>query len=354
MSGIARPPDASPARMPWDGRFVFPFALLLALVVAGALLVFAVPHSPPGCDEALVTMPLPWGWTKWKELRDLGGFRVVSEPLQTPTGEQEASFLEEEGVCPGEGVRLDARRIAAFEPSPAVLWLRQSPFGDSYVVTMRPDLGADSPVPAPEQPLVAFVPEARSTFSISPADTRALLALDVAAAAAIALGIARARKKLRLARDLLDPNEFTEAVCREDGSVWMGTSAVSVRDGAFRGGRAGPVLVRVEHTSGGDYRTAPSVGVAQVVRGTRKLAADRETRGASMTLSAFIALTVSLTILGGGGSLSAWVTHVEASQTTLRMRAAKRSARLAETAPAFQAAPQQTKAWSMVPASGLP
>jgi hypothetical protein len=57
------------------------------------------------------------------------------------------------------------------------------------------------------------------------------------------------------------------------------------------------VLVRVARSSRGDYRTPPTVRVAEVACGDREQASKRETRRASTILNALMAAAVSAAIL---------------------------------------------------------
>jgi hypothetical protein len=106
-------PGGDTPRVPqaWDGRFVFPIGLLLAIVTSGALIVFGVSHFPPTCDEALVAESVPPGWQKWRELPNTSGFHLVPGKRREPPHD-DLAFVVEDGVCPGEGAAIDATSLA--------------------------------------------------------------------------------------------------------------------------------------------------------------------------------------------------------------------------------------------------
>jgi hypothetical protein len=292
---------------------VFAYALLVAVVATGACVVFAFPHSAPSCDEALVPVHVPPSWSRWEVLPDMGGFRIVPrQPLRDVSRDvvdELDAMVVEDGVCPGAapllaaGLRdLRVRRMRGF---------------DTFLLT-----SGDTAV-------TAFRPEPRLAFVIPPHLTLQLAGFSLAASLVIALGIARARRRLRLAAELFDPERFVEATCKEDGTLWIGESAVVVRGESAGTRRPGRVVVRVAKESGGDYRTPPTVQVADMFQGDRRQAADRQLRRASMVLSAFAAATISIAIVAGILSVNAWVNQEEAQRVAFSQRKALRDARIA-------------------------
>jgi hypothetical protein len=308
--GGATPP--LPIPQSWDGRFIFPIGLLLAIVASGALIVFGISHFPPTCDEALVAQSVPWGWHKWRELPSTSGFHLVPGKRREPPHD-DLAFVVEDGVCPGEGAAIDATRLGGADaPWPAVR-IRESPFREAFVVTAQ----SASACPAPtgegcEAAVAAFRPTARPeglpSIVLPLRETLVLVGIHLAAAAAIAWGIERAQRSRRFARELLDPGRFVEATCREDGTLFLGTDAVVVRRVARPPIGPGPVLVRLARSSSGDYRTPPVVRVEEVARGGRAQASDRAMRRASMILNGLVAVAVSAAILGSWLALGTWVT----------------------------------------------
>jgi hypothetical protein len=297
----------------WDGRFIFPIGLLLALVVSSALIVFAVSHSPPACDEALVAQPLPPDWNKWRELRSTAGFRLVPGKRREAPRDNLA-FVVEDGVCPGEGAAIDARWLdAANRPSP-VLRFRESPFGSAFVIAAQN--GSACPAPTGEgceTAVVAFrtavAPEVQGLklIVVSPRETLVLVAMHLAVATVIAWGIVRAARNRRFARELLDPGRFVEATGREDGTLSLDANAGVVCEVGRQSRFRGPVLVRLSRSHGGGYRTPPTVRVEEVVRGGRAQASQRAMGRASMLLNGLTALAVSAAIVGSFCGLNAWV-----------------------------------------------
>jgi hypothetical protein len=325
-----------------DGRFAFAYALLLAVVAAGVWIAVAVPHDAGSCDEALVPEHVPRSWPQTVAYPGLAGFRLVRG--QRPN--EAAAFVVEDGVCPGEGARLelDAWDLVRLELSD--LRIRREHDSDLFVLTrvehdqvptVETMVGASgSRGYWAETPLLAFRPQPRMPFAIPPKQVLMLEGLDLAAAAAIMWGIARARRRLRLFQELLDPDRFAEATCREDGTLWIGGSALVVRGEASpRVTRPGRVVVRVARESGGDYRTPPTAHVADAFRGDRQQASDRQMRRASIILSAFTALTISIAIVAGLVSLDAWVSREGAERDAFSRRASLRNARLAEALHCF-------------------
>jgi hypothetical protein len=307
---------ALPSPEGWDPRFVFPIGLLLAVAASLAILVFGVSHVRPSCDEALAPVRIPPGWQKWRDVTRTSSFRPALGMRGDPPL-HEAFFYVEDGVCPGEEAVVDGEdlRDEPFDDPerPPVIRIRESPSHDVFVVTLESARMCRIAGPGCEAALSAFrpelAPELRGLRSlvVSPRDTRVLVALHAVAAAAIAWGIARARRNRRLARELLDPARFVEATCREDGTLVLEANAVVVREGARRSIRPGPVLIRVRRTSGGEYRTPPSVRVDEMARGGRAQASQRAARRASRILNSMVAVAVTAGILGGSCALTAWV-----------------------------------------------
>jgi hypothetical protein len=324
------------APSPWDGRFAFAYALLLAALVTGVCVVFALPHGAPRCDEALVPMPVPASWERSVELPEMAGFRLVrGEPPDTE------EFVVEDGVCPGEGAPLHVR-LLGYEPSAASLRVRRMYDWDTFVLVSagpwrvtakdrawppRSPYPISTDVDPPEKALVAFRAVSRLPFAIPPKVTVQVAGLCLAAGVAIVWGIVRARRRLRLARDLLDPERFVEATCTADGTLWIGDSAVVVRGEPVGTRRPGRVVVRVAGESGGDYRTPPTAQVADVFQGDRRQAANRQVHRASIILSAFTAVTISIAIVAGALSVDTWVSQEEAQRAAFHHRKELRQAR---------------------------
>jgi hypothetical protein len=329
------PPGAKRALSLSDGRFVFAYALLLAVLAAGVCIVVLVPHDAASCDEALVQETVPPSWPRTVAYPGMAGFRLVrGEPP-----DEALAFVVEDGVCPGEGARLDAPTPAGV--SPYGLRIRREHDWDVFILTrveadalpivetMASASGAGGAWA--ETPLLAFRPQPRMPFAIPLEKVLMLEGLDVAAAVAIGWGIARARRRLRLSQELLDPDMFAEATCKQDGTLWIGGSALVVWGVAPpRATRVGRVVVRVARESDGDYRTPPTAHVADVFRGDRQQASDRQQRCASIILSAFTAVTISIAIVAGILSVDAWVSREETERAAFSHRKALRDARLAE------------------------
>jgi hypothetical protein len=314
---------------------VFAYALLVAVVATGVCVVFAFPHGAPSCDEALVLAPIPTSWPSMVALDGMGGFRLVEG---NPTGGP-IEFVVEDGVCPGEGAPVYSRALANLAPSADDLRIRYMRDWDIFVLTST---GEASPTlerilnppervavgDAPERPLLAFRPEPRLAFVVPPELTMELAGLSLAAVAAIVWGIARARRRLRLAGALLDPEQFVDATCKDDGTLWIGERAVVVHGERPPSRRLGRVVVRVAQESGGDYRTPPTAQVADVFQGDRRQAADRQLHGASLILSAFTAVTVSIAVVAGILSVDTWVAQEAAQRAAFSHRTALRRARI--------------------------
>ena len=138
----------------------------------------------------------------------------------------------------------------------------------------------------------------------------ACLGMDALALVVLVAGIVKAARKLRLAGRILDPSLFQPAMRDPAGHVRMGAAAVTADRDAR--GAPGDVMVRVVRSGHGDYRTAPSRHVAEVVAGARDDAARAAARASSW--AAACAMGVAL-LLG----LGTWVALVLVWLSELRL-----------------------------------
>jgi hypothetical protein len=267
--------------------------MTLAVLGIGALLAGEVRRDLVVCEESLPAVTEPPGWQAWPVAPELGGFGLsywTSMP-KYQLGYSDVSLVEL-GVCPGEGASVEPW-FASAEPGdasylrhPGELRVRHSPDGAVHVVTGRVD-GA-----GPEGFVTAFVRQREHRVALLSRRAAACLGADVVALVVLLAGIARAARRLRLAGRILDPSLFQPAVRDPGGNVRMGATAVTT-DGEASG-TPGAVMVRVVSTRPGDYRTAPSRHVTEVVEGARQDAARGMARASSWAAAAAMGVAVLL------------------------------------------------------------
>jgi hypothetical protein len=284
-----------------SARALIALACLMTVAVLGigALLAEAVRRDVVVCQESLPAVPEPPGWQAWSVAPELGGFGLsywTSMP-KYHLGYSDVALVEL-GVCPGEGASVEPW-FAAAEPgdasylrNPGELRVRHSPDGETHVVTGRVD-GA-----GPEWFVTAFVRQRGHRVALLSRRAAACLGADAVALVVLVAGIARAVRRLRLAGRILDPSLFQPATRDPGGSLRMGATAVTT-DGEAAG-TSRDVMVRVVSSRPGDYRTAPSRHVTEVVEGARMDAARGMARASSW--AAATAMGVAL-LLGLGTSV---------------------------------------------------
>jgi hypothetical protein len=239
------------------------FAALLSCTVRGVA----------ECNAELRVVAEPRDWRSWPELRDLGGYRVEGERLMQKYGlGMRNTELRDDALCPRGGVSLDGWFSGGPDPSymrtAAEVHLRA--LDGTFVASAAAQHGPAEPALTEEKFVVAFRRETGRRFRFVSARTEGFALAFLVGLVGLIAGAFVGRLSVIGARKYPDLTRYKPGNRIPSGEILFDDGSPPLRppgEAGASGHVAGPVLVRVDGTTDGSYRTAPSTKATRIATG---------------------------------------------------------------------------------------